>query len=209
MPSSLNKPQKVSLCKILLNTVVVYQTEPLVGEVAHPHNPSSFLSLLHKFPFINHTSISSPHLVHHYTQNQKPKDLHLLHLLTHHYTEISTETQKSVMARLQNELGAALVLLALFIAGASAQSSCSNVLISLSPCLNYITGNSSTPSSGCCTQLASVVKSNPECLCQVLGGGSSSLGISINQTRALALPGTCNVQTPSLSRCNGKTSYEL
>lgn len=106
------------------------------------------------------------------------------------------------MARLQNELGAALVLLALFIAGASAQSSCSNVLISLSPCLNYITGNSSTPSSGCCTQLASVVKSNPECLCQVLGGGSSSLGISINQTRALALPGTCNVQTPSLSRCN-------
>ncbi|PKI39495.1 hypothetical protein CRG98_040104 [Punica granatum] len=53
-------------------------------------------------------------------------------------------------------------------AGAVAQSSsdCTNVLISMSPCLNYISGNSSTPSTNCCSQLASVVRSQPQCLCQ-------------------------------------------
>ncbi|PKH98233.1 hypothetical protein CRG98_049722, partial [Punica granatum] len=53
-------------------------------------------------------------------------------------------------------------------AGAAAQSSldCTNVLISMSPCLNYIRGNSSTPSSNCCSQLASIVRSQPQCLCQ-------------------------------------------
>lgn len=95
-----------------------------------------------------------------------------------------------------------LVLVTMLWAGAAAQSSCTSVIISMSPCLNYITGNSSTPSSGCCTQLASVVRSQPQCLCQVLNGGGSSLGININQTQALALPGACNVQTPPLSRCN-------
>ena len=89
--------------------------------------------------------------------------------------------------------------------GIMAQSgSCSNVLISLSPCLNYITGNSSTPSSQCCTQLASVVRSQPQCLCEVLNGGASSLGVNVNQTQALALPTSCNVQTPPISRCNGE-----
>ncbi|KAL8214241.1 hypothetical protein R6Q57_003690 [Mikania cordata] len=88
--------------------------------------------------------------------------------------------------------------------GSMAQSSgCTSVLISLSPCLNYISGNTSTPSSGCCTQLASVVQSQPQCLCQVLNGGGSSLGLNINQTQALELPNACNVQTPPTSQCNG------
>ncbi|CAI9268714.1 unnamed protein product [Lactuca saligna] len=96
----------------------------------------------------------------------------------------------------------AITMVALY-GGATAQSSgCTSVLISLSPCLNYISGNTSTPSSGCCSQLASVVQSQPECLCQVLNGGGSSLGLSINQTQALALPSACNVQTPPTSRCN-------
>lgn len=106
------------------------------------------------------------------------------------------------------ELGLFLVLVTLLWAGARAQSSCTNVLISLSPCLDYITGNSSTPSSQCCTQLASVVGSSPQCLCEVLNGGGSSLGIDINQTQALALPNACNVKTPSISSCNGKKATE-
>lgn len=108
------------------------------------------------------------------------------------------------MAEPRMETVLTMVLVLSMWAGAMAQSSCSNVLISMSPCLNYITGNSSTPSSGCCTQLASVVRSQPQCLCEVLNGGGSSLGIEINQTRALALPTDCNVQTPPISRCNGK-----
>ncbi|GKU86558.1 hypothetical protein SLEP1_g1070 [Rubroshorea leprosula] len=96
-----------------------------------------------------------------------------------------------------------LVLVAVLFGGAAAQSGCTTTLISLAPCLNYITGNSSSPSSSCCSQLASVVQSSPQCLCSVLNGGASSFGITINQTLALALPGACNVQTPPVSRCNG------
>ncbi|KAA8527624.1 hypothetical protein F0562_034981 [Nyssa sinensis] len=107
------------------------------------------------------------------------------------------------MALQRTETGLVLVLVTMLWAGAAAQSSsCTNVLISMSPCLNYITGNSSTPSSGCCTQLATVVRSQPQCLCEALNGGGSSLGLNINQTQALALPGACNVQTPPTSRCN-------
>ncbi|XP_050236060.1 non-specific lipid transfer protein GPI-anchored 5-like [Mercurialis annua] len=95
----------------------------------------------------------------------------------------------------------------MFAAGGMAQSSsCTNVLISMSPCLNYITGNSSTPSSQCCSQLASVVRSQPQCLCEVLNGSAaSSLGVNVNQTQALALPTACNVQTPPISRCSAST----
>ncbi|XP_010276018.1 PREDICTED: uncharacterized protein LOC104610884 [Nelumbo nucifera] len=84
---------------------------------------------------------------------------------------------------------------------------CTTVLVGMSPCLNYITGNSSTPSSSCCLQLASVVKSNPRCLCDVLNGGVSSLGIQINQTQALTLPNACNVQTLPVSACNSNSFW--
>ncbi|KAI9194164.1 hypothetical protein LWI28_003658 [Acer negundo] len=87
-----------------------------------------------------------------------------------------------------------------------AQSDCTNVLIGLAPCLNYVSGSSSTPSASCCSQLASVVRSQPRCLCTVLSGGGASLGVTINQTLALALPGACNVQTPPVSRCNAATN---
>ncbi|CAH2079129.1 unnamed protein product [Thlaspi arvense] len=84
----------------------------------------------------------------------------------------------------------------------SAQSSCTNVLLSMAPCLGYITGNSTSPSQQCCNQLANVVRSSPECLCEILRGGGSQLGINVNEKQALALPKACNVQTPPVSRCN-------
>ncbi|CAL1382998.1 unnamed protein product [Linum trigynum] len=92
--------------------------------------------------------------------------------------------------------------------GAMAQSSsCTNTLVSLSPCLDFITGNATKPTKSCCTQLGNVVSSQPQCLCQVIGGGgSNSLGININQTQALALPAQCNVQTPPASRCSNAAS---
>ncbi|OWM77066.1 hypothetical protein CDL15_Pgr002590 [Punica granatum] len=75
------------------------------------------------------------------------------------------------MARRRMKIGLVAVLVvaaATLWAGAAAQSSldCTNVLISMSLCLNYISGNSSTPSSNCCSQLASVIRSQPQCLCQ-------------------------------------------
>ncbi|RYR37489.1 hypothetical protein Ahy_A09g042369 isoform B [Arachis hypogaea] len=97
-----------------------------------------------------------------------------------------------------------VVAIGMMLGGAAAQSSCTSALVNLSPCLNYIQGRSSTPSSGCCSQLSNVVRSEPQCLCQVLSGGaSSSLGITINQTQALALPGACRVNTPPVSQCKG------
>ncbi|CAI9775905.1 unnamed protein product [Fraxinus pennsylvanica] len=107
------------------------------------------------------------------------------------------------MAPQKVAMGIVLILVATFWGGINAQSrDCTNSIISMSPCLNYVTGNSSSPSPGCCTQLGTIVRSQPECLCQVLNGGGSSLGLEINQTQALALPKACNVQTPPFSQCN-------
>ncbi|KAJ0093437.1 hypothetical protein Patl1_25340 [Pistacia atlantica] len=108
-------------------------------------------------------------------------------------------------------MGLLMVLVTLFSfwAATRAQSDCTNVIITLAPCLNYVSGSSSTPSPSCCSQLASVVKSNPRCLCTVLNGGGSSFGVSINETLALALPGACNVETPPVSRCNAAADGPL
>ncbi|BAT94087.1 hypothetical protein VIGAN_08065700 [Vigna angularis var. angularis] len=114
------------------------------------------------------------------------------------------------MAQGRMKMGMVLVIMSMLCAGAAALSStCSSVLMSLSPCLNYIDGNSSTPSSSCCLQFASVVSSQPRCLCEVLNGGAASLGVPINQTKALTLPTACNVRTPPISRCNGAGSITM
>lgn len=86
----------------------------------------------------------------------------------------------------------------------TSSNSCTSELANLVPCLNYITGNESKPSSSCCTPLASVVQSQPLCLCLLLNGTFSSSGLTINQTRALGLPGLCSINTPSTSLCNSK-----
>ncbi|KAI3923182.1 hypothetical protein MKW92_019015 [Papaver armeniacum] len=96
-----------------------------------------------------------------------------------------------------------VVLVTAFTTRVTAQSSCTNVIMGMAPCLTYITGNSSTPSSSCCSQLTNVVQTQPECLCSILNtGAGAALGLAINRTLALALPSACNVQTPSVDRCN-------
>ncbi|CAM0876803.1 unnamed protein product [Alopecurus aequalis] len=95
----------------------------------------------------------------------------------------------------------AAAVVALLLVSASAQSGCTVALIGLYPCMNYISGNKTAPSKSCCSQLASVVQSQPECLCSALGGDSVG-GMTINKTRALELPKACNVQTPPASKCN-------
>ena len=102
-------------------------------------------------------------------------------------------------------LPAALVVGTLLLSGgASAQSpssSCTSVLVSLSPCLNYISGNESTAPASCCTQLGKVAASDPQCLCVALDADPASLGLNINRTRALGLPDACKVKTPPVSDC--------
>ncbi|KAI3423238.1 AAI domain-containing protein [Psidium guajava] len=99
-------------------------------------------------------------------------------------------------------MGLVLVLAATLWNRSAAQSGCATTLMTLAPCLNFITANSSAPSSACCSQLASVVQGSPQCLCSVMNATSPMFGITINQTQALALPKACNVQTPPVSQCN-------
>ncbi|XP_060960048.1 non-specific lipid transfer protein GPI-anchored 5-like isoform X4 [Cannabis sativa] len=106
-----------------------------------------------------------------------------------------------MISKVTNMALVVLVLVTMLWARTMAQQSCTNVLISMAPCLNYVTGSSSTPSSSCCSQLASVVQKQPRCLCMALNGGGASLGVNINQTLALALPAACNVETPPVSKC--------
>lgn len=91
--------------------------------------------------------------------------------------------------------------------GGKAQSSgCSNNVISgLSSCIGYLRGNSSRPLPSCCTALANVEQSQPDCLCPMLSNGASfSLGIAANRTLAMALPTTCKLSTP---QCHGNIIY--
>jgi hypothetical protein len=102
---------------------------------------------------------------------------------------------------------AGLLLVLAAAGGASAQSppsptsGCTSVLVSLSPCLNYISGNESAAPAACCAQLGKVAGSNPQCLCVALGADTAALGLSVNRTRALGLPGDCKVRTPPISDC--------
>nr|CAD1841677.1 unnamed protein product [Ananas comosus var. bracteatus] len=74
---------------------------------------------------------------------------------------------------------------------------------SLSPCISYIIGNSSYPSSACCKQLKALAQEQGPCVCTVLRGGAAAtpLGYIMNQTQAYLLPSSCNL--PTLNQCNG------
>ncbi|KAG1333998.1 putative Lipid transfer protein [Cocos nucifera] len=66
-----------------------------------------------------------------------------------------------------------------------------DVVISLSPWLDYIMNNrtSQSPPSECCLELMTVVQSQPLRLCTILDGEvEAKLGIPIDKNRALALP---------------------
>ncbi|KAK8952839.1 hypothetical protein KSP40_PGU011563 [Platanthera guangdongensis] len=89
-------------------------------------------------------------------------------------------------------------------ASSSQPEDCTGEVISLAPCINYITGAASAPSNSCCSQLAAVVRSEPTCFCAVLKGGGPQFGIAgLNRTLALALPAACHVDAPTVGKCNG------
>lgn len=102
----------------------------------------------------------------------------------------------------------ALVGALLGVSKAQPSGSCVSTLTTLSPCLGYITGNSTTPSQTCCSQLDSVIKSSPQCICSAVNSPIPNIGLNINRTQALQLPKACNIQAPPLSQCNGSLSIK-
>ncbi|XP_066315267.1 non-specific lipid transfer protein GPI-anchored 2-like [Miscanthus floridulus] len=80
---------------------------------------------------------------------------------------------------------------------------CFNAVLNMSDCLPYVTAGSTTrhPDKPCCPELAGLLESHPVCLCQLLGGGAESYGVSIDYKRALALPGICRLTAPPVAAC--------
>jgi hypothetical protein len=81
---------------------------------------------------------------------------------------------------------------------------CMPELVSLNPCMDYMSGNETAPDGPCCSAVSGMLRSSPGCLCMVVGGTAASLGVAVDGDRALRLPAACKVQAPPASQCNGK-----
>lgn len=78
-----------------------------------------------------------------------------------------------------------------------------SVITSFTPCLNFITGStnsgSSTPTSGCCSSLKSLLSSGSDCACLLINANVPLL--PINRTLAISLPRACRVNVPIQCKC--------
>ncbi|KAL7235931.1 hypothetical protein ACSBR1_019253 [Camellia fascicularis] len=79
---------------------------------------------------------------------------------------------------------------------------CFTLVLNMADCLSYVTNGSTVkkPVGTCCSSLKTVLKSNAECLCEAFKN-SAQLGITLNITKALALPTACHLSAPSVSNC--------
>ncbi|RCV41367.1 hypothetical protein SETIT_9G130000v2 [Setaria italica] len=83
---------------------------------------------------------------------------------------------------------ASLLVVAAAATGRPGASGCTSALVSLSPCVDYMSGigSEATALGRCCSQLRSVARSRPRCLCAAL---------RVDRTRTLSLPSACSIQT--------------
>ncbi|KAF9676328.1 hypothetical protein SADUNF_Sadunf09G0127300 [Salix dunnii] len=88
--------------------------------------------------------------------------------------------------------------------GPTAVNECIEPLLNMSDCLDYVTkgSNLTVPDKNCCPELAGLIDSKVVCLCQLLSGDiAEQFGISLDVGRALKLPATCKIDTPSVTLC--------
>ncbi|KAB8092901.1 hypothetical protein EE612_019477 [Oryza sativa] len=78
--------------------------------------------------------------------------------------------------------------------------SCPPVQASLSPCVSYFIGNSSTPSDACCEQMRAMFQSQAPCLCAAVASAPSPLAPVLGGVQSL-LPTACNLPP---NACAGK-----
>ncbi|XP_022753717.1 xylogen-like protein 11 [Durio zibethinus] len=82
---------------------------------------------------------------------------------------------------------------------------CLTNLLNLSDCLTFVEvgSNLTKPEKPCCPELAGLVESSPQCLCDLLDKNTTaSYGLDIDMNRALNLPTVCHVSTPPVSLCS-------
>ncbi|KAK8659673.1 hypothetical protein V6N13_029870 [Hibiscus sabdariffa] len=84
----------------------------------------------------------------------------------------------------------------------SSSLDCSSLILNMEDCLSFVSGGSkvSKPEGTCCSGLKSVLKADPECLCEAFKS-SASLGVTLNVTKALTLPAVCKVSAPPTTNC--------
>ncbi|XP_018462784.2 non-specific lipid transfer protein GPI-anchored 4-like isoform X1 [Raphanus sativus] len=73
-------------------------------------------------------------------------------------------------------------------------SDCSSIIYDMMDCLSYLTpgSNDTKPTKVCCGGILSVLQFNPKCICVGLES-SKTMGFAVNNTRARAMPTTCNL----------------
>ena len=83
--------------------------------------------------------------------------------------------------------------------------SCSTVIYDMADCLSLLSNGSTEekPTPSCCSGFKAVLKSNAECICEVLNS-KAELGIDVNLTKAAILPSACQVYAPPISKCDRK-----
>ncbi|XP_078149523.1 uncharacterized protein LOC144544863 [Carex rostrata] len=82
----------------------------------------------------------------------------------------------------------------------------SSAVTSLAPCVGYLIGNTSSPSTGCCDLVTSLLTSQTPCLCSMLKSGLGPLGFVFNQTQAMSLPSICNMPTNPCTDASSPTA---
>uniref|UniRef100_A0A0D9VX57 Bifunctional inhibitor/plant lipid transfer protein/seed storage helical domain-containing protein n=1 Tax=Leersia perrieri TaxID=77586 RepID=A0A0D9VX57_9ORYZ len=75
---------------------------------------------------------------------------------------------------------------------ANATPSCPPVQASMSPCVSYFIGNSSSPSDACCVQMREMFRSQAPCLCAAVSSAPSQLAPVLGGVQSL-LPTSCNL----------------
>ncbi|KAK6945404.1 Plant organelle RNA recognition domain [Dillenia turbinata] len=78
---------------------------------------------------------------------------------------------------------------------------CGNQLASLSPCLDFVEGNSKAPSKQCCVDLGKMITTTKKCLCVLVKDrNDANLSFKVNATLALSLPFICHAPA-NISEC--------
>ncbi|KAJ7977366.1 Non-specific lipid-transfer protein-like protein [Quillaja saponaria] len=94
-------------------------------------------------------------------------------------------------------ISVALVIISVnFLVNSQISTPCTTSMISsFTPCVNFITGstgNGSSPTSGCCDSLRSLMGTSIDCACLVITA-NVPFQLPINRTLSLSLPRACNM----------------
>lgn len=120
------------------------------------------------------------------------------------YQVVNREKLSMAMRR----VGFSFMLVTLFFACATTndekdKEECTQQLVGLATCLQYVGGNAKSPTPDCCNGLKQLLKTNRKCLCVIVKDRNDpDLGLDINVTLALGLPSVCHAPA-NVSQCPG------